>query len=795
MQLSALYKPLFPLPLLSSGDPVLVHQVADGCLYHATSGHLLYRTAPVEAGGHGGASSDRPDVHFHPMICPSELFQEHSTRRAWIAQCTTRAAQRDVASSIAPSPVHTMSTTMDSPQAGLAIEDSPLSSSSCKRHPDPNRIAAASLLNRLAQKRKLFDPFQLSISIGASSLKRDEADLPLPLSNPSSASSKQHQRGFFVDWVPSIDEESFVDQDMSFRLQDAASLQLTASDSEANSPTAKMARHASCMNDAATLAMPIPSVGKPGLVSLCPIPPPNPMHDGFEVTFLGTGCATPSKHRSNSAILLRFLSHGYDRHPIASKERKRRSFDAMQCAATKSLDDAGKLSIDTSFLGEEEGVDADEVNSYSVTRTLTEQSQVAFNSSDDKSLGHEDTSSQQPPRDHRRADDCFILLDCGESVTSQLYQSVQGDLDRFDQILLHLKVIWISHHHADHVTGLATLLQHIYLAQIRSKRKQQRAKQHENSDNRHTDYDNDHFSQHQQHQQSRYHTSPSIWNKYILRQNSGSMIYYDAEKIMIIASEAILKYCECAVTVAGFETLVSFYPITHTLYAGCTNDIHSATYGLVTRLTSVPVQHCNSAFGVVLECRAGQKIVYSGDCRPSQSLVKNGLKCDLLIHEATFSDDRCVDAVKKKHSTYSEALEISRRMQAKYTVLTHFSQRYPLAYTAWQQPTGLSGVGSESSLTGSGTAWAGAGSGTSLESVAGNYRAAMAYDFLHFCYPSQVQLLADATSSIAQVLKRLEESEHSSGSSSGHQKMVPGTLEEREEGHGCPRQGNGQDLA
>ena len=94
------------------------------------------------------------------------------------------------------------------------------------------------------------------------------------------------------------------------------------------------------------------------------------------------------------------------------------------------------------------------------------------------------------------------------------------------------------------------------------------------------------------------------------------------------------------------------------------------------RLVSVPVLHCNQSYGVVLNLRNGCRVVYSGDCRPSESLVSAGRGCDLLIHEATFGDCRAADASKKKHCTTSEAAAVGRRMRARHTVLTHFSQRY-----------------------------------------------------------------------------------------------------------------------
>lgn len=48
----------------------------------------------------------------------------------------------------------------------------------------------------------------------------------------------------------------------------------------------------------------------------------------------------------------------------------------------------------------------------------------------------------------------------------------------------------------------------------------------------------------------------------------------------------------------------------------------------------------------------------------------------MLIHEATMEDDLVEEAKSKMHSTTSQAIEIGQRMGAKFTLLTHFSQRY-----------------------------------------------------------------------------------------------------------------------
>lgn len=72
------------------------------------------------------------------------------------------------------------------------------------------------------------------------------------------------------------------------------------------------------------------------------------------------------------------------------------------------------------------------------------------------------------------------------------------------------------------------------------------------------------------------------------------------------------------------------------------------------------------------------QVAYSGDTRPTEFFAKKvGHKADLLIHEATHENGLEAEAFKKRHSTISEAIGIAKKMKAKYTVLTHFSQRYP----------------------------------------------------------------------------------------------------------------------
>lgn len=94
----------------------------------------------------------------------------------------------------------------------------------------------------------------------------------------------------------------------------------------------------------------------------------------------------------------------------------------------------------------------------------------------------------------------------------------------------------------------------------------------------------------------------------------------------------------------------------------------------------IKVRHCSNSyaihFHVNLPTGKTYSIAYSGDAMPSNEFISRAQGCDLLIHEATLSDDLDSDARMKRHSTFSQAIEVGKQMSAKFTLLTHFSQRY-----------------------------------------------------------------------------------------------------------------------
>ncbi|XP_011865052.1 PREDICTED: ribonuclease Z, mitochondrial [Vollenhovia emeryi] len=213
--------------------------------------------------------------------------------------------------------------------------------------------------------------------------------------------------------------------------------------------------------------------------------------------------------------------------------------------------------------------------------------------------------------------DHTMLLDCGEGTFGQMVK-IYGRSGTSD-ILKTIKAVYVSHMHADHHIGLIGLL--------RERKKV-------------TD-------------DPLYLFAPGAISTWL------QMYHKRFESIL-----------HRITLISNSEFFMDIHISDHFKYRNMYEMLN------VQAVKTVYVKHCPYSYGVSVTLHNGQKIVYSGDTMPCENLVKLGQNCDLLIHEATMEDDLLEEAKLKVHSTVSQAIEAGEQMKSKFTLLTHFSQRY-----------------------------------------------------------------------------------------------------------------------
>lgn len=75
--------------------------------------------------------------------------------------------------------------------------------------------------------------------------------------------------------------------------------------------------------------------------------------------------------------------------------------------------------------------------------------------------------------------------------------------------------------------------------------------------------------------------------------------------------------------------------------------------------------------------RPGKSVAYCLDTRPCAMSLELARNVDLLIHEATYTEEFAAEAREYGHSTAAQAARTARDAGAKRLLITHFSSRFP----------------------------------------------------------------------------------------------------------------------
>ncbi|KAL9104946.1 MAG: hypothetical protein Q9163_000191 [Psora crenata] len=218
------------------------------------------------------------------------------------------------------------------------------------------------------------------------------------------------------------------------------------------------------------------------------------------------------------------------------------------------------------------------------------------------------------------------LLDCGENTLGQLRRLYSPA--ELHEVLLDLKLIWISHLHADHHLGITSVIKAWYDA-VHGKDAIKRP-------------------------------NPSPTEQLMHPEDYLS----DGHRLVVVGHPLMTRWLEeySSVEDFGYDQVV---PLKAAYKTSNTEDQCSLEWNGV-----------EVGFNSSKNLSIGFKFSYSGDCRPSTTFAKIGKGSTVLLHEATFDDQMENDAVAKKHSTISEAIGVGVAMGARRVILTHFSQRY-----------------------------------------------------------------------------------------------------------------------
>jgi ribonuclease Z len=240
-----------------------------------------------------------------------------------------------------------------------------------------------------------------------------------------------------------------------------------------------------------------------------------------------------------------------------------------------------------------------------------------------------------------------LLFDCGEGTQRQLMRSTLG--------LPDLEAIYLTHYHADHTLGLPGLLKTFAL--------------------RGREVPLTVFG------------PPGLRELFNDLRRVFGKVAYPLETIEVRPGEALER--------DGYRILV--FPVHHGVSAvgyavdepdrpGEFDSVAADALGIpfgpergaLQRGESVTLPDGTAVTpdAVIGTARKGRRVVITGDTAPAETVRVLAEGADLLVHEATFSEDELARAEETLHSTARQAAEVAAAAGVRLLALTHFSPRY-----------------------------------------------------------------------------------------------------------------------
>lgn len=227
------------------------------------------------------------------------------------------------------------------------------------------------------------------------------------------------------------------------------------------------------------------------------------------------------------------------------------------------------------------------------------------------------------------SDKSAVLMDCGEDTLSQIIR-LHGNLEVLDK----MKLIYISHSHADHVVGIANLLLKISHPILII------------APNEAAEYLN------------------YFGIDFIKKQMSEIPDTFElGEQTVLLSTEFAKSKSE------------EFYNQNDLSNQSMEKYVHRLIFDEF-KISLCGCKHSSTSVSVCIhDTRIKKSFSYSGDTIPSVLFAYISKNVDLMIHEATFLDNQQEEAVDKNHSTDLEANEIFTLSGGKRLLLTHISNR------------------------------------------------------------------------------------------------------------------------